>query len=171
MAELSKSDLEEHRGLKAPMEALYEPGSSLLAKALSNWNRKNQFLARELEKYRTYVEALENWEAEASPHLINHVKVLGSVAENSSEEPSTIWGGATSSVTNTKTSGSYIDTSNPYLKPELRRRHSSVDRRPLSYDAAIEDPQGIAAASSGSIFKLDPINDTSPEANIDSTTK
>jgi len=58
--ELLKTDLQTHNELRKPMSALYQPRSSNLTKAQSNWEKKSQYLLTEIVKYETYVESLKS---------------------------------------------------------------------------------------------------------------
>ncbi|KAH9998452.1 hypothetical protein BJV74DRAFT_767810 [Russula compacta] len=52
-------ELQEHTELRGPMMALYPSRSQSAAKALSNWEKKSQYLLAEHVKYESYVDSLE----------------------------------------------------------------------------------------------------------------
>jgi len=52
-------ELQEHNELRGPMMALYPSRSQSAAKALSNWERKSQYLLAEHVKYELYVDSLQ----------------------------------------------------------------------------------------------------------------
>lgn len=52
-------ELQEHNELRGPMMALYPSRSQSAAKALSNWERKSQYLLAEHVKYESYVDSLQ----------------------------------------------------------------------------------------------------------------
>jgi hypothetical protein len=52
-------DLQEHNELRGPMMALYPSRSQNAAKALSNWEKKSQYLLAEHVKYELYVDSLQ----------------------------------------------------------------------------------------------------------------
>ncbi|OCH95101.1 hypothetical protein OBBRIDRAFT_810024 [Obba rivulosa] len=54
-----KKDLKQHNELRAPMTQLYQPRSSNGAKALSNWEKKSQYLLTEIVKYESYIDSLQ----------------------------------------------------------------------------------------------------------------
>ncbi|KAH0827483.1 hypothetical protein J3R83DRAFT_4178 [Lanmaoa asiatica] len=55
-----KKDLQHHNELREPMAALYEPRSANGVKALSNWEKKSQFLLTEIVKYESYIDSLQS---------------------------------------------------------------------------------------------------------------
>ncbi|KAB5518202.1 hypothetical protein GE09DRAFT_1012075, partial [Coniochaeta sp. 2T2.1] len=57
-----EEELQAHNGLRSPMLLAFSPRGSNAAKAMSNWQRKSQYLLREIGKYRTYVDALRQAE-------------------------------------------------------------------------------------------------------------
>lgn len=52
-------ELEKHNELRAPMTLAFSPRHVNAGKAMGNWQRKSDFLLKEIVKYRTYVEVLE----------------------------------------------------------------------------------------------------------------
>ncbi|EMD37830.1 CsMn39, partial [Gelatoporia subvermispora B] len=54
-----KNDLKQHNELRSPMTQLYQPRSSNGAKALSNWEKKSQYLLTEIVKYESYIDSLQ----------------------------------------------------------------------------------------------------------------
>ncbi|KAI0305683.1 hypothetical protein B0F90DRAFT_1815266 [Multifurca ochricompacta] len=52
-------ELQEHNELRGPMMALYPSRSQNAAKALSNWEKKSQYLLAEHVKYESYVDSLQ----------------------------------------------------------------------------------------------------------------
>ncbi|KAI0066118.1 hypothetical protein BV25DRAFT_1835812 [Artomyces pyxidatus] len=52
-------DLEQHNELRAPMMALYPSRSANAGKALSNWEKKSQYLLTEIVKYESYIDSLQ----------------------------------------------------------------------------------------------------------------
>jgi len=54
-----KTDLKQHNELRTPMTNLYQPRSSNAAKALSNWEKKSQYLLTEIVKYESYIDSLQ----------------------------------------------------------------------------------------------------------------
>ncbi|QRW09145.1 Sec7 guanine nucleotide exchange factor [Ceratobasidium sp. AG-Ba] len=59
---LCNSEFAEHGELRGRMMNLYKPGSVQAQKALSNWERKAQYLLTEIVKYEIYAETLKNTE-------------------------------------------------------------------------------------------------------------
>jgi len=53
-----KTDLQQHNDLRTPMQQLYQPRSNNVGKALSNWEKKSQYLLTEIVKYDHYVDSL-----------------------------------------------------------------------------------------------------------------
>lgn len=53
-----EEELQTHNGLRSPMLLAFSPRGANAARAMGNWQRKSQYLLREIGKYRTYVEAL-----------------------------------------------------------------------------------------------------------------
>lgn len=58
-----EEELQAHNALRSPMLLAFSPRGSNAVKAMSNWQKKSQYLLREIGKYRTYVEALRQAEA------------------------------------------------------------------------------------------------------------
>ncbi|KZT10625.1 uncharacterized protein LAESUDRAFT_720978 [Laetiporus sulphureus 93-53] len=54
-----KAELKQHNELREPMNNLYQPRSSNAAKAMSNWEKKSQYLLAEIIKYDSYIESLQ----------------------------------------------------------------------------------------------------------------
>jgi hypothetical protein len=57
-----EEELQAHNGLRSPMLLAFTPRGANAVKAMSNWQKKSQYLFREIGKYRTYVEALRQAE-------------------------------------------------------------------------------------------------------------
>lgn len=55
-----KGELKVHNELREAMLDLYQPRSSNANKALSNWEKKSQYLLTEIVKYESYVESLQH---------------------------------------------------------------------------------------------------------------
>jgi hypothetical protein len=58
-----EEELQTHNGLRSPMLLAFSPRGSNAAKAMSNWQKKSQYLLREIGKYRNYVDALRQAQA------------------------------------------------------------------------------------------------------------
>ncbi|CCM05711.1 uncharacterized protein FIBRA_07943 [Fibroporia radiculosa] len=54
-----KTDLKQHNALRTPMMNLYQPRSSNATKAMSNWEKKSQYLLTEIVKYDSYIDSLQ----------------------------------------------------------------------------------------------------------------
>ncbi|KAJ7096338.1 hypothetical protein C8R44DRAFT_812767 [Mycena epipterygia] len=54
-----KKDLKKHNEYREPMSALYQPRSANALKALSNWEKKSQYLLTEIVKYDSYIDSLQ----------------------------------------------------------------------------------------------------------------
>ncbi|KAF4598097.1 hypothetical protein EYR38_006491 [Pleurotus pulmonarius] len=54
-----KADLQKHNELREPMAALYQPRSANAMKSISNWERKSQYLLKEIVKYDSYIDSLQ----------------------------------------------------------------------------------------------------------------
>jgi hypothetical protein len=54
-----EEDLQAHNQLRSPMLLAFTPRGSNANKAMSNWERKSAYLLREIVKYRTYVDCLQ----------------------------------------------------------------------------------------------------------------
>ncbi|KAB5594546.1 PH and Sec7 domain containing protein [Ceratobasidium theobromae] len=63
--EMCNAEFAEHGELRGRMMNLYRPGSAQAQKALSNWEKKAQYLLTEIVKYETYAEILKS--AELAP--------------------------------------------------------------------------------------------------------
>ncbi|TQV92232.1 hypothetical protein V2A60_004517 [Cordyceps javanica] len=57
-----ESDLQAHNQLRSPMLLAFTPRGSNAAKAMTNWERKSSYLLREIVKFRTYVDCLNQAE-------------------------------------------------------------------------------------------------------------
>ncbi|KAL1924491.1 uncharacterized protein VTP21DRAFT_4145 [Calcarisporiella thermophila] len=57
IANLEK-ELEDHTNYREPLQTLYPPKSTNYSRAISNWERKSQYLLHELVKYQEYAESL-----------------------------------------------------------------------------------------------------------------
>ncbi|KAK3290121.1 uncharacterized protein B0H64DRAFT_378876 [Chaetomium fimeti] len=53
-----EADLQAHNALRSPMLGAFSPRSANAAKAMTNWERKSEYLLREIVKFRTYVDCL-----------------------------------------------------------------------------------------------------------------
>lgn len=58
-----EEELQAHNGLRSPMLLAFSPRGTNAVKAMSNWQKKSQYLLREIGKYRTYADALRQAEA------------------------------------------------------------------------------------------------------------
>ncbi|KAI0930571.1 hypothetical protein AcV5_007248 [Taiwanofungus camphoratus] len=54
-----KTDLKQHNELRTPMTNLYQPRTSNAARAMSNWEKKSQYLLTEIVKYDSYIDSLQ----------------------------------------------------------------------------------------------------------------
>jgi len=54
-----EKELQDHKDLQSPMNALYQPRSTNSKQAQTNWENKSQYLLAEHVKYHTYVESLK----------------------------------------------------------------------------------------------------------------
>jgi hypothetical protein len=54
-----EEDLQAHNQLRSPMLLAFTPRGSNATKAMTNWERKSAYLLREIVKYRTYVDCLQ----------------------------------------------------------------------------------------------------------------
>lgn len=54
-----EADLQTHNQLRSPMLLAFSPRSANAAKAMANWERKSAYLLREIVKFRTYVDCLQ----------------------------------------------------------------------------------------------------------------
>ncbi|PPJ57631.1 hypothetical protein CBER1_00223 [Cercospora berteroae] len=54
----SEQELEKHNELKHAIELAYSPRHPNFAKAMANWQRKSDYLLREIVKFRTYIDSL-----------------------------------------------------------------------------------------------------------------
>ncbi|KAJ6784553.1 hypothetical protein PWT90_07757 [Aphanocladium album] len=57
-----ENDLQEHNQLRSPMLLAFTPRGQNAAKAMANWERKSSYLLREIVKFRTYVDCLNQAE-------------------------------------------------------------------------------------------------------------
>jgi hypothetical protein len=57
-----EEELQAHNGLRSPMLLAFTPRGANAVKAMNNWQKKSQYLLREIGKYSTYVEALRQAE-------------------------------------------------------------------------------------------------------------
>ncbi|KAJ1960898.1 hypothetical protein IWQ62_004055 [Dispira parvispora] len=55
-----QSELDHHHELRGSIDIRFPPKSPIYNKAFSNWERKSQYLLRELIKYQTYADCLKN---------------------------------------------------------------------------------------------------------------
>ncbi|KAJ1659534.1 hypothetical protein IWQ61_001410 [Dispira simplex] len=55
-----QSELDQHHELRGSIDLRFPPKSPIYNKAFSNWERKSQYLLRELIKYQTYADCLKN---------------------------------------------------------------------------------------------------------------
>jgi hypothetical protein len=53
-----EQDLQTHNSLRSPMLLAFTPRGSNATKAMANWERKSEYLLREIVKFRTYVDCL-----------------------------------------------------------------------------------------------------------------
>ncbi|KAK4150994.1 hypothetical protein C8A00DRAFT_17554 [Chaetomidium leptoderma] len=58
-----EADLQSHNALRSPMLGAFSPRGGNAAKAMANWERKSEYLLREIVKFRTYVDCLRGAEA------------------------------------------------------------------------------------------------------------
>ncbi|PKS07143.1 hypothetical protein jhhlp_005743 [Lomentospora prolificans] len=54
-----EEELQQHNQLRSPMLLAFSPRGHNAAKAMANWERKSAYLLREIVKYRTYVDCLQ----------------------------------------------------------------------------------------------------------------
>jgi hypothetical protein len=57
-----EAELQAHNALRSPMLLAFSPRSANAAKAMANWERKSEYLLREIVKFRTYVDCLQQAE-------------------------------------------------------------------------------------------------------------
>ncbi|KAH9895124.1 hypothetical protein C8Q73DRAFT_759487 [Cubamyces lactineus] len=55
-----KEELQQHNELRTPMTQLYPSRSSNAQKAMSNWEKKSQYLLTEIVKYESYIDSLQS---------------------------------------------------------------------------------------------------------------
>ncbi|KAF1946479.1 hypothetical protein EJ02DRAFT_508706 [Clathrospora elynae] len=55
-----ETDLAHHNELRAPLLITFSPRHPNAARAMANWERKSQYLLREIVKFRTYIDTLAN---------------------------------------------------------------------------------------------------------------
>ncbi|KAL2262342.1 hypothetical protein VTK26DRAFT_1615 [Humicola hyalothermophila] len=58
-----EAELQAHNALRSPMLLAFSPRSANAAKAMANWERKSEYLLREIVKFNTYVDCLRQAEA------------------------------------------------------------------------------------------------------------
>jgi hypothetical protein len=58
-----EAELQTHNGLRGPMLLAFSPRSANATRAMANWQRKSEYLLREIVKFRTYVDCLRSAEA------------------------------------------------------------------------------------------------------------
>ncbi|KAI9147787.1 PH and SEC7 domain-containing protein [Paramyrothecium foliicola] len=58
-----ENDLQTHNQLRSPMLLAFTPRGQNANKAMANWERKSSYLLKEIVKYRTYVDCLQQAEA------------------------------------------------------------------------------------------------------------
>ncbi|KAJ9145304.1 Sec7 domain-containing protein [Pleurostoma richardsiae] len=58
-----EEELQQHNALRSPMLLAFTPRGHNAAKAMANWERKSAYLLREIVKFRTYVDCLQQAEA------------------------------------------------------------------------------------------------------------
>ncbi|KXX74681.1 Cytohesin-4 [Madurella mycetomatis] len=54
-----EAELQAHNALRSPMLLAFSPRSGNAARAMANWERKSEYLLREIVKFRTYVDCLQ----------------------------------------------------------------------------------------------------------------
>jgi hypothetical protein len=69
-----EDDLQAHNQLRSPMLLAFTPRGANSVKAMANWERKSAYLLREIVKYRTYVDSLQ--QADARKKEINSEREL-----------------------------------------------------------------------------------------------
>ena len=57
-----EDELQQHNALRSPMLLAFTPRGHNAAKAMANWERKSSYLLREIVKFRTYVDCLQQAE-------------------------------------------------------------------------------------------------------------
>lgn len=57
-----EEELQQHNALRSPMLLAFTPRGHHAAKAMANWERKSSYLLREIVKFRTYVDCLQQAE-------------------------------------------------------------------------------------------------------------
>ncbi|KIK67463.1 hypothetical protein GYMLUDRAFT_217799 [Collybiopsis luxurians FD-317 M1] len=118
-----KRDLQRHNELREPMAALYQPRTGNAIKAMSNWEKKSQYLLTEIVKYDSYVDslqaamslrlkkrgekALEQALNGTSPTDIVYKSTEGTIPED--EEPSTPGPGKNAHIRESATAGDDVD--------------------------------------------------------------
>ncbi|KAL2145408.1 hypothetical protein VTI28DRAFT_7335 [Corynascus sepedonium] len=60
-----EAELQSHNALRSPMLGAFSPRSGNAARAMANWERKSEYLLREIVKFRTYVDSLRAARARA----------------------------------------------------------------------------------------------------------
>ncbi|KAJ3333422.1 hypothetical protein HDU76_008233 [Blyttiomyces sp. JEL0837] len=57
-ADMLSKELEEHSSYKRPMEVQYAGNPAILSKAMTNWHKRNKYLAKEYDRYSLYAQVL-----------------------------------------------------------------------------------------------------------------
>jgi hypothetical protein len=55
-----EEELQRHNELRGPMQLAYSPKHINAGKAMTNWEKKSSYLLREIVKFRTYIDTLQN---------------------------------------------------------------------------------------------------------------
>jgi hypothetical protein len=55
-----EDELQKHNELRGPMQLAYSPKHVNASKAMNNWEKKSSYLLREIVKFRTYIDTLQN---------------------------------------------------------------------------------------------------------------
>ena len=58
-----EEDLQKHNSLRSPMLLAFTPRGQNATKAMANWQRRSEYLLREIVKFRTYVDCVQSAEA------------------------------------------------------------------------------------------------------------
>ncbi|ETN45526.1 uncharacterized protein HMPREF1541_09358 [Cyphellophora europaea CBS 101466] len=58
-----EEELQKHNELRAPMQLAYSSRHINASKAMNNWEKKSSYLLREIVKFRTYIDTLQNAQA------------------------------------------------------------------------------------------------------------
>src|SRR5699024_10157252 len=59
-----EEELQRHNQLRSPMLLAFTPRGQNASKAMANWERKSAYLLREIVKFRTYVDCLQQADAQ-----------------------------------------------------------------------------------------------------------